>query len=80
MSDLTIGEMIKLDYLGKKCPMPVLMTKKELKKMTSGQTLELTVDDVGALKDVPALLNKTGDELIETRQDNGKITFIIQKA
>jgi tRNA 2-thiouridine synthesizing protein A len=74
MSDLT------LDCLGKKCPMPVLMTKKELKKMTSGQTLELIVDDSGALKDVPALLSKTGDELLESNQDNGKITFIIKKA
>ena len=74
MSDLT------LDCLGKKCPMPVLMTKKELKKMSSGQTLELVVDDKGALKDVPALLTKTGDELVETRQDNGRITFVIKKA
>jgi tRNA 2-thiouridine synthesizing protein A len=74
MSDLT------LDCIGKKCPMPVLMTKKELKKMSSGQTLELVVDDKGALKDVPALLTKTGDELVETRQDNGRITFVIKKA
>ena len=74
MSDLT------LDCLGKKCPMPVLITKKELKKMSSGQTLELVVDDKGALKDVPALLAKTGDELVETRQDNGRITFVIKKA
>lgn len=74
MSDLT------LDCVGKKCPMPVLMTKKELKKMSSGQTLELLVDDKGALKDVPALLSKTGDELVETKQDDGRITFVIKKA
>jgi len=71
MSDLT------LDCLGKKCPMPVLMTKKELKKMSSGQTLELIVDDKGTLKDVPALLSKTGDELVETTQDDETITFLI---
>ncbi|MHA1533534.1 MAG: sulfurtransferase TusA family protein [Promethearchaeota archaeon] len=46
MSDLT------LNALGKKCPMPILLTKKELKKMSPGQTLELIVDDKGALKDV----------------------------
>lgn len=74
MTDLT------LDCLGKKCPMPVLMTKKELKKLSPGQTLELVVDDKGALKDVPALLTKTGDELLETREDNGRITFVIKKA
>ena len=74
MADLT------LNAVGKKCPMPVLMTKKELKKMSSGQTLELIVDDKGALKDVPALLNKTGDSILETKEDGEQITFMIQKA
>ena len=74
MADLT------LNAIGKKCPMPVLMTKKELKKMSSGQILELIVDDKGALKDVPALLNKTGDSILETNEDGEQITFMIQKA
>jgi len=74
MADLT------LNAVGKKCPMPVLMTKKELKKMSSGQTLELVVDDKGALKDVPALISKTGDTILETNEDNDHITFTIQKA
>jgi len=74
MADLT------LNAIGKKCPMPVLMTKKELKKMSSGQTLELIVDDKGALKDVPALLNKTGDSILETNEDGEQIIFMIQKA
>ena len=73
MADMT------LNAVGKKCPMPVLMTKKELKKLNSGQVLELIVDDKGALKDVPALLHKTGDELIETREESEKITFMIKK-
>ena len=71
---------ITLNAVGKKCPMPVLMTKKELKKMSSGQVLELIVDDKGALKDVPALLSKTGDELLETNQNNGQVVFLIKKA
>ena len=70
---------ITLDAMGKKCPMPVLLTKKELKKMTAGQTLELIVDDKGALKDVPALLSKTGDELVNTNEEDAKVTFLIKK-
>ncbi|KKM16953.1 hypothetical protein LCGC14_1680640 [marine sediment metagenome] len=61
------------------CPMPVLMIKKELKKMSSGQVLELIVDDIGALKDVPALLNKTGDDIISTKEEETQITFLIKK-
>ena len=71
---------ITLDAKGKKCPMPVLMAKKELKKMSSGQVLELIVDDKGALKDVPALLKKTGDALLDTKEEGTQITFEIKKA
>ncbi|NHJ19722.1 MAG: sulfurtransferase TusA family protein [Candidatus Lokiarchaeota archaeon] len=69
-----------LNAIGKKCPMPVLMTKKELKNMSSGQTLELVVDDKGALKDVPALISKTGDSILETKEGENQITFMIKKA
>ena len=73
MADLTINA------LGKKCPMPVLMAKKELKKMSAGQTLELVVDDKGALKDVPALVKNTGDTILDTKEDGDNITFTIKK-
>ena len=69
-----------LNAVGLKCPMPVLKTKKELKGMTSGQVLELIVDDKGALKDVPALLGKTGDELLETNETDSQVVFLIKKA
>jgi len=69
-----------LDAQGKKCPMPVLLTKKELKKMSSGDELKVISDDVGALKDVPALINKIGDTILETKQEGDVITFLIKKA
>jgi len=68
------------NYTGLKCPMPVLKTKKELRSLASGQIIEVIADDVGAKKDIPALLNKSGDELVEVREDNGNITFVIKKA
>ena len=74
MADLTINA------LGKKCPMPILMTKKELKKMSVGKTLELIVDDKGALKDVPALVKNTGDTILDTKEDGDNIIFTIKKA
>ncbi len=68
-----------VDYTGIKCPMPVLKTKKELKGMSSGQVLEVIADDVGAKKDIPALLSKIGDELVEVREEGSKIIFVIKK-
>jgi tRNA 2-thiouridine synthesizing protein A len=69
-----------LDMLGIKCPMPVLKTKKELKGMTAGQVLEVIADDPGALTDIPALIRKTGDEIVEQKQEDSKIVFLIKKA
>lgn len=71
---------VTLDTKGKKCPMPVLMTKKQLKKMVSGDVLTMLADDKGSTKDVPALLNKTGDELLEMNEEGEVITFKIKKA
>ena len=68
-----------LDYTGLKCPMPVLKTKKELRNLASGDVIEVIADDVGAKKDIPALLNKSGDELVELREDNGNLIFVIKK-
>lgn len=68
------------DYTGLKCPMPVLKTKKELRNLAPGQIIEVIADDVGAKKDIPALLNKIGDELVELREDNGNLIFVIKKA
>jgi len=69
-----------LDYSGLKCPMPVLKTKKELKNLAPGQIIEVISDDIGAKKDIPALLNKIGDELVELKEEGSKLIFIIKKA
>ena len=73
---------LNLNAIGKKCPMPVLMTKKELAKLAeSGDTLIVTADDVGALKDIPALIRKTeGYEILESNQEGTIITIKIQKS
>ena len=69
----------KLDALGLKCPMPVLKTKKMIKQMKSGETLELIADDMGAKSDIPALLNKNDCTLVELKEEGGKLTFLIKK-
>ena len=74
-----MAETVILNAIGKKCPLPVLLARKELKKLSSGQELHLISDDIGSLKDVPALLHKTGDELISTKEEGNQITFIIKK-
>ncbi|MHA1166714.1 MAG: sulfurtransferase TusA family protein [Candidatus Hodarchaeales archaeon] len=69
----------KLDTVGLKCPMPVLKTKKMIKKMNLGEILEVIADDQGAKSDIPALLSKIGSTLEELKEEDGLLTFIIRK-
>jgi tRNA 2-thiouridine synthesizing protein A len=69
----------QLDATGEECPIPVLRTKKALRKLTSGDILEVRCTDPMAEIDIPALLFKTGDLLIAKEATDGIITMQIRK-
>ncbi len=68
-----------LDASGLNCPLPVLKTKKALEGLQSGQILEVITTDPGAKADIPAFCNRTGNELLETVEEGGKIIFYLKK-
>jgi len=70
----------ELDTTGLTCPMPVMKCKKTLQSMSSGQVLHMMATDPGTKSDIPALVGKTGDRILETKEDGGKIHFYIKKA
>lgn len=70
----------ELDTSGLTCPMPVMRTKKMLQTLSSGQVLHLMATDPGTKSDIPALVGKTGDQVLETKEEGGKIHFYIKKA
>ena len=69
----------KLDALGQRCPIPIINAKKIIKKMKIGETLEIIADDMGAKADVPALVKKTGDTLVEFKEEGEKLIFLVKK-
>lgn len=70
---------VYLDAKGLNCPMPVLKTKKALDSMQVGQTLYVETTDKGSKKDITAILNRTGNELLESGEDGNVFTFLIKK-
>jgi tRNA 2-thiouridine synthesizing protein A len=54
-----------LDCTQLKCPMPIVKLSKELKQMTSGQTLTIEASDPAFASDVQAWVKTTGHELLE---------------
>lgn len=68
-----------LDAKGMACPMPIIKTKKEIKTLSVGDILEVHSTDQGALKDFEAWARSTGNELLQSKEEDGVLTFYIKK-
>lgn len=76
-------ENIKVDLVvdtkGLSCPMPMLKTKKTIKKIDSGQVLEVVGTDPGSKNDIPEWCSKSGHELLGNSEEAGVFHFFIKK-
>ena len=61
------------------CPLPILRTKKALKDLSAGDTLEIVATDPGSVKDLQALCTQTGNELLSSDENGGEFQFVIRK-
>ncbi len=69
-----------LDAKGLNCPLPILKTKKALKSLAGGNTLEVISTDPGSSADFAAFCRTTGNELLEQNEADGIYTYLIRKA
>ena len=67
-----------LDAKGLNCPLPILKTKKALKEVPSGGTLEVLSTDPGSVADFAAFCRTTGNQMMEETQDGGVYRFVIK--
>ena len=68
-----------LDSRGLMCPMPIVKLAKKMKELQVGKVVELIADDPGAKEDVPAWTQRTGNELVEMKQEGKVFYFYIRK-
>ena len=69
----------EFDASGLSCPLPILKTKKSLTDMASGQVLKVIATDCGAVKDMQAFADQTGNTLLSSIKEGGKYIFHMQK-
>jgi len=67
-----------LDTKGLNCPLPILKAKKALKDVPAGGTLEIQATDPGSVADFEAFCRTTGNELLESRTEDGVYIFVIK--
>ncbi len=70
----------ELDASGLNCPLPILRAKKAIAGLESGQVLRIIATDPGSVKDFEAFAKQTGNELLESGEEEGKFVFMLKKA
>ncbi len=69
-----------LDCVGLYCPMPIVKTAQEIKKLKTGEILEVLADDKGIKKDMPAWCETTGHECLGIEESGGEIKVYVKKS
>ncbi len=79
MSLENIKPDITHDATGTYCPIPITELAKVVKTAEKGQIIELLADDEGAIQDVPAWCEATGNEYLGYKEEEGLLIFYVKK-
>jgi tRNA 2-thiouridine synthesizing protein A len=68
-----------LDVKGQLCPIPVIRTQNQAKKLAPGDILEVLCTDPGVINDIPAWCRINGHTVIssETKEDGNLIIITL---
>ena len=69
-----------LDVCGYVCPHPQIYTKKSLEKMEEGDILELIFDNPSSGETIVQMCDQAGHEILEKKEEGGKLKYRIEKA
>ncbi len=69
----------EFDASGLNCPLPIIRAKKILNTMSSGEILRVISTDPGSVRDFEAFARQTGNELLESRQEEDKFHYLLKK-
>ena len=76
---MTDGPPLDLDLTGLKCPLPVLHTRKALRRLAPGARLVVTCTDPLAAIDIPNMIREEGDRLEAQDASDGTLRFRIRR-
>lgn len=68
-----------LDLRGLKCPMPALLAKKALARLSPGAVLMVLADDPMAVVDIPHMCHGEGHAVDSVASHDGYRAFVLRK-
>jgi tRNA 2-thiouridine synthesizing protein A len=69
-----------LDLRGLKCPLPALLAKKALARLSPGATLKVLADDPMSVVDIPHMCHREGYAVVTTASRDGYSEFNLRTA
>ncbi|WP_394132319.1 sulfurtransferase TusA [Shewanella maritima] len=69
----------QLDALGLRCPEPVMMIRKAVRKMIEGETLLIIADDPATTRDIPSFCEFMDHTLISSDTSATPYRYLIKK-
>lgn len=69
-----------VDARGQSCPGPLVTLHRALQHGQRGELFELLATDPGARSDVPSWAKLSGNDLVESSEEDGVLRFVIRKA
>ncbi|GAA5193900.1 sulfurtransferase TusA [Ferrimonas gelatinilytica] len=79
MSDLFQTAHHTLDAMGLRCPEPVMMVRKTVRRMAAGETLLITADDPSTTRDIPSFCRFMDHTLVACDTDASPYRYLIRK-
>jgi tRNA 2-thiouridine synthesizing protein A len=77
---MTDAEIQEVDATGLQCPMPLLLAKRALNALASGQQLRVIATDQGSLRDFRVFAEQSGHSLLASEERDGRYIHLLQKA
>ena len=69
----------QLEALGLRCPEPVMVIRKTVRKLETGDLLEIIADDPATTRDIPSFCRFMEHQLIEAQIETTPYRYLIKK-
>lgn len=76
---MDVREDSVLDCRGQLCPMPVVRIGRQMRAVGPGRIVKVLATDRGAVADVPAWAEDTGNELVSWHEAGDHLVFYIRR-
>jgi len=70
---------IKVDCVGQNCPVPLVETRKALRKASPGDIVEVTGTHPSSKKEIPMAAKAMGLEVLDIKEDGNRWTIRIKR-